>query len=48
MLGSRQRPAGTRRPAKAWDRWLLAAIYGGLNHANVRVRLWDGTCVRRR
>ena len=43
ILGSRQRPAGTRTPARAWDRWLLAAIYGGLNHANVRLRLWDGT-----
>lgn len=45
ILGSRQRPAGARTPApaRAWDRWLLAAIYSGLNHANVRLRLWDGT-----
>jgi cyclopropane-fatty-acyl-phospholipid synthase len=44
ILGSRQRPAGARTPARPWDRWLLAAIYSGLNHANVRLRLWDGTC----
>ena len=43
ILGSRQRPAGARTPARPWDRWLLAAIYSGLNHANVRLRLWDGT-----
>ena len=43
ILGSRQRPAGARTPARRWDRWLLAAIYSGLNHANVRLRLWDGT-----
>jgi cyclopropane-fatty-acyl-phospholipid synthase len=43
VLGSRQRPVGTRTPARAWDRWLLAAIYGRLNHANVLLRLWDGT-----
>jgi cyclopropane-fatty-acyl-phospholipid synthase len=43
ILGSRQRPAGARSPARPWDRWLLAAIYGGLNHANIRLRLWDGT-----
>jgi cyclopropane-fatty-acyl-phospholipid synthase len=43
ILGSRQRPEGARTPARAWDRWLLAAIYSGLNHANVRLRLWDGT-----
>ena len=43
ILGSHQRPAGARTPARPWDRWLLAAIYSGLNHANVRLRLWDGT-----
>jgi cyclopropane-fatty-acyl-phospholipid synthase len=43
ILGSRQRPSGTRTPAQPWDRWLLAAIYSRLNHANVRLRLWDGT-----
>ena len=43
ILGSRQPPAGARTPARSWDRWLMAAIYSHLNHANIRLRLWDGT-----
>ena len=35
--------AATQGPARAWDRWLLAAVHGGLNQAPIRLRLWDGT-----
>jgi cyclopropane-fatty-acyl-phospholipid synthase len=42
-LGTRQGPTITRAPARSWDRWLLAAIYGRLNDAPILLRLWDGT-----
>ena len=43
VVGSRRQSAGARAPAHAWDRWLLAAIYGRLHGAKLRLRLWDGT-----
>lgn len=36
-------PDETRRPARAWERWGLRLIYGGLDDPALRVALWDGS-----
>ena len=44
LLGSRQRPAGTRSPGQGLGSMAPSPHFtAGLNHANVRLRLWDGT-----